>query len=60
LWLLNLSWKNPSYISRFYEIEVYYYQYEHKNIAESETAAAHPRAASCGASKAPPHKNGTR
>ena len=26
----------------------------------SETAAAHPRAASCGASKAPPHENGTR
>jgi len=28
--------------------------------ALSETAAAHPRAASCGASKAPPHENGTR
>jgi hypothetical protein len=27
---------------------------------KSETAAAHPRAASCGASKAPPHENGTR
>jgi peptide/nickel transport system ATP-binding protein len=26
----------------------------------SETAAAHPRAASCGASKAPPHEIGTR
>jgi len=26
----------------------------------SETAAAHPRAASCGASEAPPHETGTR
>jgi hypothetical protein len=31
-----------------------------KAVCTSETAAAHPRAASCGASKAPPHENGTR
>ena len=39
--------------------------YEYSNVPEdafeslSETAAAHPRAASCGASEAPPHENGT-